>query len=54
MLAQDSQATGSNYYTIFSQAEMAAVAIPVPEPESRTLVMTGLFLIGLMFARRRH
>jgi hypothetical protein len=54
MLAQDSQASGSNYYTIFSQAEMAAVAIPVPEPESKTLFMTGLFLIGMMVARRKH
>lgn len=54
MLAQDSQSPGSNYYTIFSQAEMAAVAIPVPEPETNMMFMTGLLLVGMMFARRKH
>lgn len=54
MLAQDSQSPGSNYYTIFSQAEMAAVAIPVPEPENKTMLMAGLLFIGIMLARRKY
>ena len=54
MLAQDSQAQGSNYYTIFSQAEMAAVAIPVPELENKAMLMAGLLFIGIMFARRKN
>lgn len=54
MLSQDSQSPGSNYYTIFSQAEMAAVAIPVPEPENKAMLMAGLLLIGMIVARRKH